>query len=100
MDRSPEARRDLPDAGALRMSVSPLAQRLHETIYRLPRGEAQTVLLYASRPDWSADALDKYIAAMSSEERGIALAALIRFVAQIGSAQTLDGDYPPNGADV
>ncbi len=74
-----------------------LAQRLHEAVYKLPRGEAQTVLLFASRPE-HADACQRYVDAMPVEDLRVALVALIRAVAGYPE-QRLDGDYPPNGED-
>lgn len=58
-------------------------QHLHETIYRLPRGEAQTVLLWTVRPEWrDGYGLKEYVDAMNPEEVKAALTALIECVAK------------------
>jgi hypothetical protein len=59
------------------------AQRLHETQYRLPRGAAQTVLLWTVRPEWhDGHGLKEYVDAMNPEEVKVALIALIECVAK------------------
>ncbi len=62
-----------------------LARRLHEMIYKLPRGYVQTALLFSIRPDWPDDSNSSYIAAMSREDLEQAFVLLSRALAECGN---------------
>lgn len=58
-----------------------LAESLHTAIYSLPRSEAQTAMIFATRPDWSGE-IEQYIAAMPRDELELVFATLAKAVAR------------------
>ncbi len=59
-----------------------LAQALHERIYQMPRGYAQTAMLWAIRPEWDEESLRTYLAPVPKEEMTEAFVALARALAE------------------
>lgn len=77
-----------------------LAQLLHETTYRQPISEARTALLFASHPHYTDEDCRRYVEAMARSELEEAFVTLAGAIARHGEPKRLDGQYPPNGADL
>jgi len=58
-----------------------LAEHIHVSLYRLPRGYAQTALLAAIRPEWPDEVCRLYVEHMTREDLESAFVALSRMVA-------------------
>jgi hypothetical protein len=58
-----------------------LARALHEAIYKMPRGQAQSLMLHATRPDWSEENLRACLTCVPEADLREAFVSLARALA-------------------
>jgi hypothetical protein len=79
-----------------------LARTLHEMYYGLPRGGAQTMLLWAMREDWTEESCRRFAKSLPHEALVEAIVTLTGTVARYREpvAPKWRDPYPPNGVDL